>query len=96
MIQMTVAFVNVTKPISVAVKVAKSIIPFPSMQARLLKTRRMNPMPIVSFDTKRQGPIFSNFDIPMLPDVNDMQTFNVNSKGKKSNHVPPKNVLPKL
>ena len=82
MIQMTVAFVNVTKPFSVAVKVAKSIIPFPSMQARLLKTRRTNPMPIVSCSTKRQGPTFSIFDIPKLPDNKDMQKFMQNKKGK--------------
>ena len=86
MIQMTVAFVNVTKPFLVAVKVAKSIIPFPSMQARLLKTRRTNPMPIVSCSTKRQGPTFSIFDIPKLPDNNDTQKFIVNNQGKKLNH----------
>ena len=62
MIQISVSFV--INPVhSVAVKVAKSIIPFPSMQARLLKTRRTNPMPIVSCSTKRQGPnILMNFD----------------------------------
>ena len=65
------------------VRVVKSINPFPSMQARLLKTRRKNPKPIVSFCTKRQGPTFSNFDIPKLPDNNDMQKFIVNNKGKK-------------
>ena len=86
MIQMTVAFVNVTKPFSVAVKAAKSIITFPSMQARLLKTRRKNPKPIVSLCTKRQGPTFSNFDIPKLPDNNDMQKFIVNNQGKKLSH----------
>ena len=86
MIQIIVTFVN-DSVLSVAVKVAKSIIPFPSMQARLLKTRRTNPMPIVSCCSKRQGPSFSNFDIPKLPDNNDVQKFIVNNKGKKSNHL---------
>ena len=81
MIQITMTFVN--DPVEVeAVKVVKIIIPFPSMQARLLKTRRTNPMPIVSCFTKRHGPNFSNFDIPKLPDNNDMQKFIVNNKGK--------------
>ena len=86
MIQIIVTFVN-DSVLSVAVKVAKSIIPFPSMQARLLKTRRTNPMPIVSCCSKRQGPSFSIFDIPKLPDNNDVQKFIVNNKGKKSNHL---------
>ena len=60
------------------------------MQARLLKTRRKNPKPIVSFCTKRQGPSFSKFDIPKLPDNSDIQRFIVNNEGKKSNHPPPK------
>ena len=85
MIQITVTFVNDSVH-SDAVKVAKSIIPFPSMQARLLKTRRKNPMPIVSCCTKRHGPTFSNLDIPKLPDNSDMQKFIVNNKGKKPNH----------
>ena len=63
------------------------------MQARLLKTRRKNPKPIVSFCTKRQGPSFSKFDIPKLPDNSDMQKFIVNNKGKKPNHPCPKGHL---
>ena len=99
-IQITVTFVNDDKysslvltmaNFSVAVTVAKSIIPFPSMQARLLKTRRKNPKPW----TKRQGPTFSKLDIPKLPDNNDMQKFNVDNKGKELVN-PPDKVLPKL
>ena len=88
MIQMVMTFVKDARSSSkdsyflVALKDVKSIIPFPRMQARLLKTRRTNPMHIVSFCTRRQGPTFSNFDIPKLPDINDMQMFIVNNKGK--------------
>ena len=95
MIQMVMTFVKDTRLPSKmrdVLSVVKSINPFPSMQPRLLKTRRTNPMPIVSCSTKRQGPTFSNFDIPKLPDNNDMQRFIVNNKGKKSNH-PPKGQL---
>ena len=86
MIQIIVTFVN-DSVLSVAVKVAKSIIPFPSMQARLLKTRMVKPTPIVSFRTKRQGPTFSHFDSPKLPDNSEMQRFMENSKGKESSHL---------
>ena len=96
MIQMVMAFVkgrlSFSKPLDI-VRVVKSINPFPSMQARLLKTRRTNPMPIVSCSTKRQGPTFSIFDIPKLPDNNDMQKFIVNNKGKKPNHPCPEDEL---
>ena len=82
MIQVTMTFENDHEYSVNVTKSTKSIIPFPSMQARLLKTRRTNPMPIVSCCTKRHGPNFSNFDIPKLPDNNDMQKFIVNNKVK--------------
>ena len=97
MIQMVMTFVKYVRfssPYTSDVyRVVKSNNTFPSMHARLLKTRKKKPKPTVSFRTKRQGPTFSNFDIPKLPDNNEVQMFIVYNRGNKSIHFPSKGQL---
>ena len=68
-------------------RIVKSKVPFPRIQARLLNIINIKAMFNPSYLTSRHGPTFSSLDIPMLPDNNETQKFNVKIVGNIFDHV---------